>query len=110
MKTINTLLGAALALTLLGTAAEAQPYRGQAPERGRAPIGRDGEHRGPMAPIYHRGDRLMGHRATVASAFEVRRFHLGRAVRGTHWVRVNNQFLLVNIRTGLIRDVLTIRT
>jgi Ni/Co efflux regulator RcnB len=54
---------------------------------------------------WSRGDRLsdeyMGERYVVA---DWRGNHLRRPGRGRHWVRVNNQFILVAIGSGLIAD------
>ena len=65
-----------------------------------------GNHRGPPphARSWQRGHRYDG-RVIIVNDYRVR--HLREPPRGYHWVRENNDFLLVAIATGIIFDIAT---
>lgn len=58
---------------------------------------------------------VKGHRMTpaerrhMAEVRDYRRYRLSAPPRGYHWVRVDNEFLLVGVATGLITSVITAR-
>ncbi len=65
------------------------------------------EVRGPV--YYSRGDTLPEqYRSGEFVVYDLRGNNLHPAMRGTRWVRVSNQFLLVNQRNGNIREVIKI--
>jgi len=103
---MKRLLSAVLAVTLLGgTAASAQPFHP-------GPFGPRGFERhdfvryAPRHRVWVRGDRFyaQNHRYVVVNDW--RRMHLRRPPYGYHWVRYNDDFLLVALTTGLILDVM----
>ena len=105
MKTIKLAYAAgALATALLaGTSAFAQSYRDVLPYR-------DDYRREIRGPVYYsRGDRLPEHyRDHEYRVRDLRGNNLRNPPRNQHWVRVSNQFLLINDRNGMIRDVIKI--
>lgn len=62
-----------------------------------------GYHRPPL-PRWHVGQRFYGSPYVVVGDWY--RYHLRRPPYGYHWVRVNNDFLLIGITTGIIADLL----
>ncbi|MBU6299164.1 MAG: RcnB family protein [Alphaproteobacteria bacterium] len=123
---MKRLITAAIALALLGsTAAIAQPYqRSDHHQSDHRPSdhgqmttswNNNGDSRNHQAdnryysdhPHWSRGDRLSNQyqqRQYVVSDWRAN--HLRRPSRGHHWVRVNNQFVLVAIGSGLIADAI----
>ena len=52
---------------------------------------------------------VRGHRVDGFKRYrtvDYRRYHLNRPARGYHWIRVDNDFLLVSIAGGLIASVI----
>jgi Ni/Co efflux regulator RcnB len=98
---MKRLLSAALALSLLGgSAAMAQPRH----DHDRYDRNDRYDHRDHHR--WARGDRLppqyRGHGYNV----DYHRYHLRAPPRGYQWVRVDNQFLLVGLTTGLIASII----
>ena len=58
---------------------------------------------------------VKGHRMTraerrhIAQVRDYRRYRLSAPPRGYHWVRANNDFLLIGITSGVITRVITVR-
>ncbi|MFT4182925.1 MAG: RcnB family protein [Rhizobium sp.] len=52
-----------------------------------------------------KGRHLSAHDRHRAAKIDYRRHHLSAPPRGYHWVRINNNFLLVGITSGLISKV-----
>ncbi len=107
MKTVKFAAASAVSLAILaGSAAQAEqrydyreslPYRQNLQQEVRAPI------------YYSRGDRLDDYyRDGEFRVRDLRGNNLRNPQRGEYWVRVNNQFLLINGRSGVIRDVIRI--
>jgi Ni/Co efflux regulator RcnB len=128
---MKNLIAAALALTLLGaTAASAQPYRGNDTTRNDT-RGRDNDRydrndrgdrngwnsnngRGDVRNgrgfqnnrhTWKRGQRFHA-RGPVVHVRDYRRYQLRTPPRGHHWVRYDNDYLLVAITSGIIADIL----
>jgi Ni/Co efflux regulator RcnB/surface antigen len=105
MKTMKFICatGALATALLAGTSAYAQNYRDVYP-------GRDGYSREIRGPVYYsRGDRLPAHyRDGEYRVRDLRGNNLRNAPRGQYWVRVSNQFILINANNGLVRDVIRI--
>ncbi|HEV7719398.1 MAG TPA: RcnB family protein [Arsenicitalea sp.] len=53
----------------------------------------------------------MGHRFPAGTHYtavsDYRHYHLRTPPRGQHWVRVNNEYVLVGITTGIISSILS---
>jgi Ni/Co efflux regulator RcnB/surface antigen len=101
------LSASALTLALLvGGSASAQPrpdYRDSLPYRQNY----QQEIRGPV--YYSKGDTLaQRYRQGEFVVKDLRGNNLRAAPRGSRWVRVSNQFVLVNLSNGKIRDVIRI--
>jgi Ni/Co efflux regulator RcnB len=56
-----------------------------------------------------KGRRLSTADRRRAAAVDYRRYRLSAPPRGYHWVRVDNNFLLVGITSGLISNILNAR-
>lgn len=104
---MKRLMTAALALTLLGgSAAVAQPY-GPPPGHDRGHhYGRD-DRGGPHH--WSRGERLPKSYWGRDRYVDYRRHHLRRPPRGYQWVRVDDNYALVAITTGLISELMAAR-
>jgi Ni/Co efflux regulator RcnB len=102
-KYLAVILGAAL---LAGSGATAQPYRNDnARHDQRYEQGRDSQ---SNAHRWARGQRMSAEYRNAHSRYRVadyRRYHLYAPGRGRQWVRVNNDYLLVGLASGLIADV-----
>ncbi|MCY1669097.1 RcnB family protein [Rhizobium sp. SL86] len=108
MKTILSILTAATILA--APMAQAQDYRGH--DRGRhAPVERKViiekkkvvVHRGH----WKKGQRLSrAERARYAEIRDYRRYRLSAPPRGYHWVRADNEFLLIGAASGLIAGII----
>src|SRR5258708_22258801 len=101
---MKTLISAALALTLLGTAgaANAAPYYGQM--HGPA-FHREVVRYAPARHVWVRGERFVPGYGRFVVVDDWRAFRLGRPGFGAHWVRSGGDFLLVSNRTGRILEV-----
>lgn len=56
---------------------------------------------------WHRGQKLSrAERARLAEVRDYRRYRLSAPPRGYHWVRVDNQFLLIGITSGVISSII----
>lgn len=59
---------------------------------------------------WDRGQRLsQAHRGKFIDRRDMRRYRLAEPRRGERWVRVNDQFLLINAVNGLIRSIANVR-
>lgn len=67
----------------------------------------DRAHSRPAAHRWARGHRLpYAYRVNVIRNYH--RHHLRRPVRGEYWVRVGNEFLLINKATGAINAIMPV--
>jgi len=95
--------GTLIAALLASTSVSAQPrdglnYRDGYTQERRAEV------------LFSRGDRLPPrYRDTDYRVEDTRSNNLRNAPRGQYWVRVNNQFLMVNARSGTITEVVRIQ-
>jgi Ni/Co efflux regulator RcnB len=94
---------------ILSATVLAAPFAAQAQER---------HHRGPVVEkkvVITKKHWVKGHRMTPAERRQMsevrdfRRYKLSAPPRGYHWVRVNNNYLLVGNSTGLVNRVVTVR-
>lgn len=120
MKTLIPAAAAAFALALAAPALADPPHHGQThgqqhmqPQHGPMPM--PGPHAYPHArmgyPHWSRGDRLdQSYRGQGYYVSDWRTRHLRRPPRGYRWVRVNDQYLLVAITTGIILDAILMST
>ena len=100
-------LTAAIALSLVcGSAAIAQPYGNDRHDR------RDerhdnrydnGQHRGHA---WAKGQRLPSEYRTRGHYVDYRRYHLRAPPRGYRWVRVDNNYMMVAMTSGLIASII----
>ena len=105
---MKRLMTAALALTLLGgTAAVAQPYGPPPPDRDRGHHYGHDDRGGPHR--WQRGERLPKSYWGRDRYVDYRSHHLRRPPRGYQWVRVDDNYALVAITTGLISELLAAR-
>lgn len=94
--------GTLIAALLASTSAYAQPrdgldYRDAYAQERRAEI------------LFSRGDRLPPrYRGVDYRVEDIRGNNLRKPPRGQYWVRVNNQFLMVNTKTGNVTEVVRI--
>ena len=106
---MKRLLTATLALTLLaGTAAQADPHHGDRyDDHGRYEQNRhdNGNHYG-QRKHWNRGDRLPSTYYSRSNYVDYRRYHLRQPPRGYQWVRVDNNYALVALTTGLIASII----
>ena len=102
-------LAAALAASLIGAPAFAQPYDGHDHDRGRTEQQHQ-QHRGPdnnYRGHWNKGERFDWHRAQNYRVISNPRvYHLRPAPRGYHWVRSGNDAVLVGITTGIVAAVI----
>ena len=116
---MKRLLTATLALSLLaGTAASAQPYDQRHDDRrdnnGRYEQNRSDRHdRGNHYGQNHRwarGERLpASYYRDRGHYVDYRRYHLRQPPRGYQWVRVDNNYALVALTSGLIASIIASR-
>ncbi len=108
MKAFLSLLTAATILA--APMAQAQDYRGHDRDR-RAPVERKViiekkkviVHRGH----WKKGQRLSrAERARYAEIRDYRRYRLSAPPRGYHWVRANNEYLLIGVASGVIASII----
>ncbi len=105
MKILLPAAVAALALALATPALAQPPHHGQLPGAHAYPHARMGH------PHWSRGDRLdRAYRGQGYYVTDWRMRHLRRPPRGYRWVRVNDQYLLVAITTGIILDAILMST
>ncbi|KQZ54783.1 hypothetical protein ASD54_05605 [Rhizobium sp. Root149] len=106
MKTIVTLLTAATILA--APMAQAQDHRGHGPDRTRTVERTVIEKRTIVKKQrWHRGQKLSrAERARLAEIRDYRRYRLSAPPRGYHWVRVNNEFLLIGVTSGIIANII----
>ncbi|MFD1744159.1 RcnB family protein [Rhizobium helianthi] len=106
MKRFITLLTAATILA--APMAQAQDHRSKAHDRGRTVERTIIEKRTIVKkPRWHRGQKLSrAERARLREIRDYRRYRLSAPPRGYHWVRVENQFLLVGITSGVISSII----
>jgi hypothetical protein len=99
---MKTLISAALAVALLGTAgaANAATFYGHDRHGDRVVVRTHAPHR-----AWVRGERFIPGRAHVVMVNDWRGFGLHRPFARAHWVRVGPDFLLINNRTGRIMEV-----
>ena len=98
---MNRLIAAALALSLFGgSAAEAAPYfhRDYHPARHVVVAG-------PRHNVWVRGQYFRPAFGRPIVVNDWRGYHLRRPPIGYHWVRYDNNFLLVALASGLIADI-----
>jgi Ni/Co efflux regulator RcnB len=63
-----------------------------------------------VQPRFERGQRVSAqNRRQFVDQRDVRRYRLPEARRGERWVRVNDQFLLINAVNGLIKALAPVR-
>jgi Ni/Co efflux regulator RcnB len=79
--------------------------RGEAHYRGAAPHYDNGLHRGHYKR-WARGERLPSYYLAAPYYVDYRVHHLRPPPRGYRWVRVDNQYLLVGLATGLIASLI----
>lgn len=108
MKAIFSLLTAATILA--APMAQAQDYRGHDRDR-RAPVERKVviEKKKVVVQRGHwkKGQKLSrAERARYAEIRDYRRYRLSAPPRGYHWVRVDNEFLLVGAASGIIANII----
>lgn len=126
---MKRLLTAAMALSLLaGTAASAQPYGDRHDNRGdnngryeqnrhddnrdnngRYEKGRhdNGNHYGQRKHRWVRGERLSRNYYTDRTYYvDYRTHHLRQPPRGYRWVRVDNDYMLIALTSGLIASII----
>jgi Ni/Co efflux regulator RcnB len=121
---MKRLLTSVLALSLLaGTAASAQPYGDRHDNDGRYEQNRhddrrgndryeqgrhdNGNHYGQRKHQWARGDRLPPNYYSNRGYYvDYRRYHLRQPPRGYQWVRVDNNYALVALTTGLIASII----
>ncbi|MDE1158413.1 MAG: RcnB family protein [Neorhizobium sp.] len=101
-------------LALIAATVLAAPFAAQAQDRGFDP-----HHRGPVVVekkrvvVTKRWER--GHRVSVqdrrrfSEVRDYRRYRLSSPPRGYHWVRADNQYLLIGVTSGLISSIITAR-
>jgi len=98
----------AVVATLIAVApAAAQPSHKHRPPHG--PVGHKHVPQKHYAPKRHwaKGHYLpRTYRTRVIVARDYHRYHLRRPPHGHHWVRVDNDFLLINAATGLIASII----
>jgi Ni/Co efflux regulator RcnB len=101
---MKTLISAALALTLLGTAgaASAAPYYGPMHDPA---FYREVARFAPGRHIWVRGERFVPGYGRFVLVDDWRMFRLPRPAFGAHWVRSGGDFLLISNRNGMILDV-----
>lgn len=106
MKRLVTLLTAATILA--APMAQAQDHRGHGPDRTRTVERTIIEKRTVVKnQRWHRGQKLSRtERARLAEIRDYRRYRLSAPPRGYHWVRVNNEFLLVGVASGVIANII----
>ena len=99
---MKRLLSTAVALSLLGgSAAMAQPYHdGHHDGRNDRHDRYDRHHR------WARGERLPAQYRGHGYYVDYRRHHLRAPPRGYQWVRVDNQYMLVAVTSGLIASII----
>jgi Ni/Co efflux regulator RcnB len=100
---MKTLISAALALSLLGTAgtASAATFYGHA----HGPMVRHDVRYAPARHVWVRGERFSPAFGRFVLVDDWRGFRLPRPHFGAHWVRVGGDFLLISNRTGRVMDV-----
>jgi Ni/Co efflux regulator RcnB len=113
---MKRLLTSVLALSLLsGTAAWADPHGGKHGDKGRYDdYGRyeqgrhdNGNHYGQRKHRWARGERLPpAYYQNRAYYVDYRTYHLRPPPRGYRWVRVDNDYMLIALTTGLIASII----
>jgi Ni/Co efflux regulator RcnB len=119
---MKRLLTSVLALSLLaGTAASADPHGGKHGDNGRYDDGRyeydrhdnrgehhdNGNHYGQRKHSWARGERLPSYYYTDRGYYvDYRVYHLRQPPRGYQWVRVDDNYALVALTTGLIASII----
>jgi Ni/Co efflux regulator RcnB len=114
---MKRLLSATLALSLLAGAgaASAQPYGhddrhdDRHDNKGRYEQGRhdNGNHYGQQKHRWARGERLdRAYYSDRSHYVDYRRYHLRQPPRGYQWVRVDNNYALVALTSGLIASII----
>ncbi|MBU6444834.1 MAG: RcnB family protein [Alphaproteobacteria bacterium] len=114
MKTWIPAAAAAFALALAMPALADPPDHGQQrgqqygqPQHGPLPAAHAYPHARMGHPHWSRGDRLdRSYRGQSYYVGDWRARHLRRPPHGYRWVRVNDQYLLVAITTGIILDAI----
>lgn len=106
MKKLFTLLTAATILA--APMAQAQDHRGHGSDRNRTVERTIIEKRTVVKQRgWHRGQKLSrAERARLAEVRDYRRYRLSAPPRGYHWVRVNNEFLLIGVASGVIANII----
>jgi Ni/Co efflux regulator RcnB len=118
---MKRLLTSVLALSLLtGTAASADPHGGKHGDNGRYDDGRydkhdryergrhdNGNHYGQRKHQWARGERLPSYYYRDRGYYvDYRVYHLRQPPRGYQWVRVDNDYVLIALTTGLIASII----
>ena len=112
---MKRLLTSVLALSLLaGTAASAKPHGdhdndSRYYDNGRYDQGRhdNGNHYGQRKHNWARGERLPSYYYSDRGHYvDYRVYHLRQPPRGYRWVRVDNDYMLVALTTGLIASII----
>ncbi len=103
-------------LALIAATVLAAPFAAQAQDRGFDPRN---NHRGPdvvqkkkvvVTKRWERGHRVSPQdRRRFSEVRDYRRYRLSAPPRGYHWVRSDNQYLLIGITSGLISSIITAR-
>jgi Ni/Co efflux regulator RcnB len=124
---MKRLLTSVLALSLLaGTAASAKPHGDHDDNNGRYEQGRhddrrdydryerghhdNGNHYGQRKHQWARGERLPSYYYTDRGYYvDYRVYHLSQPPRGYRWVRVDDNYALVALTTGLIASIIASR-
>lgn len=116
---MKRLLTSVLALSLLaGTAASADPHggkhgdNGRYDDNGRYEQGRhdNGNHYGQRKHQWARGERLPSYYYTDRGYYvDYRVYHLRQPPLGYQWVRVDDNYALVALTTGLIASIIASR-
>ena len=105
---MKKMLSAALALSLLaGTAAVAQPYDSHRNDRhdSRVDNRRDNNRHDVRQHRWARGERLPANYRTRSHYVDYRKHHLRQPPRGHQWVKVDNNYALVALTSGLIAQL-----
>lgn len=109
---MKRLLIGAVALTMLGgTAASAQPYHNDRHDERRVERHDDRRmERHDRGHHWARGQRLPSeYRSRNYYVSDYRRYHLRQPPRGYQWVRVDDNYMLVALTTGLISQIIASR-
>lgn len=105
---------AAAALTLLASPLAAQPMDRHDDHHGTMTMQRNDDHRGSPAmmmrgPSHHawrQGERIGRGDWNRYERVDYRHYHLRRPPRGYEWRRVDNNFVLAAVATGLVASVI----